>query len=110
MSRLDVAGVRGATTAVVCADLGAANDVISRDASVNELYRSIDELAVDVLARQRPVDSDLRSCVTALRIATDLERAGDDAVPPLPLRLEGGVPAGVTSRTPGARQSLRRRL
>lgn len=80
MSRLAADAVRGATTAVVCTDLQAAEQVIFGDAVVNELYRSIDELALDLLARQQPVASDLRSVVTALRIATDLERAGDYAV------------------------------
>jgi len=80
MSRLAAAGVRGATTAVVCADVRAADEVVAGDEAVNDLYRSIDELALDLLARQQPVASDLRSLVTALRIATDLERAGDYAV------------------------------
>ena len=80
MSRLAADGVRGATTAVVSTDVRAAEQVISGDAVVHELHRSIDELALDLLARQQPVASDLRSVVTALRIATDLERAGDYAV------------------------------
>lgn len=80
MSRLAADGVQGATTAVVCTDLDAAHDVIARDVRLDDLYRSVDELALDVLARQQPVASDLRTLVTALRIATDLERAGDYAV------------------------------
>jgi phosphate transport system protein len=80
MSRLAAQGVQGATTAVICTDRDAADEVIDGDARVNDLYRSIDALALDVLARQQPVASDLRTLVTALRIATDLERAGDYAV------------------------------
>jgi phosphate transport system protein len=80
MSRLAAQAVRDATTAVVCDDLAVAGRVIAGDDRLNDLYRSIDELALDVLARQQPVASDLRSLVTALRIATDLERAGDYAV------------------------------
>lgn len=80
MSRLAARGVQGATVAVVRTDLVAAEAVIRGDVHVNDLYRSIDELALDLLARQQPVASDLRTLVTALRIATDLERAGDYAV------------------------------
>ena len=80
MSRLAAQAVRDATAAVVCDDVAAADRVIAGDARLNDLYRSIDELALDLLARQQPVASDLRSLVTALRMATDLERAGDYAV------------------------------
>jgi hypothetical protein len=55
MSRLAADGVRGASTAVVGTDIGAADDVIAGDAAVNDLCRSVDELALDLLARQQPV-------------------------------------------------------
>jgi phosphate transport system protein len=80
MSRLAALAVEGATRAVLDADLREAERVISGDVTINELYRSIDDLALGVLARQQPVASDLRTLVTALRMATDLERAGDYAV------------------------------
>jgi phosphate transport system protein len=80
MSRLVGRGVRDATSAVVAADSAAAERAIRGDAQVNELYRSVDALALTLLARQQPVASDLRTLVTGLRIATDLERAGDYAV------------------------------
>jgi phosphate transport system protein len=80
MSRLVGRGVRDATSAVVAADSAAAERAIAGDAGVNELYRSVDALALTLLARQQPVASDLRTLVTGLRIATDLERAGDYAV------------------------------
>ena len=80
MSRLAAEGVRGATEAVVRADMCAAERVIAGDAAVNDLFRFIDEQAFTLLARQQPVASDLRVIVTALRMATDLERAGDYAV------------------------------
>jgi phosphate transport system protein len=37
----------------------------------------LDSLAIDVLARQQPVATDLRTVVTALRMSGDLERMGD---------------------------------
>lgn len=80
MSQLAARGVRGATVAVVETDVEAAEQVIAGDAAVNELFRSIDEQAFGLLCRQQPMASDLRVIVTALRMATDLERAGDYAV------------------------------
>jgi phosphate transport system protein len=80
MSVLAARGVRGATTAVVDVDLDAAERVIVQDADLNELYRSLDASAFQMLAQQQPVASDLRTIVTSLRMSSDLERAGDYAV------------------------------
>jgi phosphate transport system protein len=80
MSRLVGSAVSKATTALLDADLDAANSVIEADEKVNELYRSLDDVAVQLLARQQPVASDLRAIVTGLRMSADLERVGDYAV------------------------------
>ena len=80
MSRLAARAVEGATSALVEADLSAANSVIAGDADVNELYHALDALAFTLLAQQQPVASDLRTIVTSLRMGSDLERAGDYAV------------------------------
>ena len=80
MSRLAARGVQGATQAVVGCDLAAAESVISGDAELNELYHRLDGLAFTLLAQQQPVASDLRTIITSLRMASDLERAGDYAV------------------------------
>lgn len=80
MSRLAARGVQGATDAVVSGDLSAAEAVITGDAEVNELYHWLDDLAFTLLAQQQPVASDLRTIVTSLRMASELERAGDYAV------------------------------
>jgi phosphate transport system protein len=80
MSRLVGSAVSKATTALLDADLGAAESVIAGDEAVNALYKGIDESAVQLLARQQPVASDLRTILTALRMSNDLERVGDYAV------------------------------
>ncbi|MCS6797272.1 MAG: phosphate signaling complex protein PhoU [Myxococcota bacterium] len=41
---------------------------------------AIDELAVRILALRQPVGRDLRFLMTALKVVTDLERIGDEAV------------------------------
>ena len=80
MSRLVGSAVSKATTALLDADLDAAESVIAADEEVNKLYRQLDDEAVQLLARQQPVAIDLRSIVTALRMSSDLERVGDYAV------------------------------
>jgi len=80
MSRLVGSAVSKATTALLDADIDAAESVIAADEEVNKLYRQLDDEAVQLLARQQPVAIDLRSIVTALRMSSDLERVGDYAV------------------------------
>ncbi len=69
-----------ATTALLDADLGLAELVISNDDAVDARYRDIEAKAFDLLARQQPVAGDLRILVTSLRMVADLERMGDNAV------------------------------
>jgi phosphate transport system protein len=69
-----------ATSALLDADLTLAEMVISADEVVDELYRTTEERAFDLMARQQPVASDLRVLVTSLRMVADLERMGDNAV------------------------------
>jgi phosphate transport system protein len=69
-----------ATTALLDADLELAEKVIVTDEQVDLLYREVEELAYDVMARQQPVAGDLRLLVTSLRMVHDLERTGDLAL------------------------------
>lgn len=59
------------------ADVELAEDVITADARIDFLQTELDERAIDILARQGPVASDLRMIVGALRMSTSLERMGD---------------------------------
>lgn len=59
------------------ANLALAESVIDADANIDELQRQIEDMAISLLARQAPVASDLRTVVTAMRIAITLERMGD---------------------------------
>lgn len=63
-----------ATSALLDADLQLAESVISTHAEVEDLQRDLDDRAVEVLARQQPVATDLRVVVTSLRMSADLER------------------------------------
>lgn len=71
------AALRKATSALLTADLKAAESVIERDLEVDELYRQVESKVADTIARQAPVASDLRMVITALHISADLERMGD---------------------------------
>jgi phosphate transport system protein len=71
------AALRSATTALLTADLAAAETVMAGDADVDALYRQVELKVADTIARQAPVASDLRTVITALHISADLERMGD---------------------------------
>ena len=71
--------IERATTAFNEADIALAERVIADDAVIDEAARTIDELAIDILARQQPVARDLRIVVSALRVSASLERMGDMA-------------------------------
>ncbi len=71
------AAMRKATTALLTADLDAAQLVMERDAEVDALYAQVEAKVADTIARQAPVASDLRTVITALHVSADLERMGD---------------------------------
>ena len=57
-----------------------AQEVIDRDARVNAYDIEVDEKCVELLALHQPAAGDLRFITTAMKIVTDLERIGDQAV------------------------------
>ena len=77
MTRLAGSAMSRATTALLDADLGLAESVIAADEAVDALQRELEQRAFDLLARQQPVATDLRTIVTSLRMSADLERMGD---------------------------------
>src|SRR5215210_701330 len=66
-----------ATSALVRDHAGLARNVIAEDPRLDDLQRSIEERAIATIARRQPLAIDLREVIAALRIASDLERAGD---------------------------------
>lgn len=68
-----------ATRAFGTSDVALAEEVIEADAIIDEKALALDELAIEILARQQPVARDLRIVVTALRVSASLERMGDMA-------------------------------
>ncbi|OGL06404.1 MAG: phosphate transport system regulatory protein PhoU [Candidatus Rokubacteria bacterium RIFCSPLOWO2_02_FULL_68_19] len=66
--------------ALIERDDALAQEVIDRDRRVNTLDVEVDEKCVELLALHQPAAGDLRFITTAMKIVTDLERIGDQAV------------------------------
>jgi phosphate transport system protein len=72
--------IRRVMRALVERDGELARNVIDRDRQVNAYDVEIDEKCVELLALHQPIAGDLRFITTAMKIVTDLERIGDQAV------------------------------
>jgi phosphate transport system protein len=72
--------IRRVMRALLERDDALARDVIERDRQVNTYDVEVDETCVNLLALHQPKAGDLRFITTAMKIVTDLERIGDQAV------------------------------
>jgi phosphate transport system protein len=72
--------IRQTMRALVERDDALAERVIERDREVNAYDVEVDEKCVELLALHQPAAGDLRFLTTAMKIVTDLERIGDQAV------------------------------
>jgi phosphate transport system protein len=72
--------IRRVMTALLERDSDLAQEVIDRDRQVNAYDVEVDEKCVELLALHQPAAGDLRFITTAMKIVTDLERIGDQAV------------------------------
>ena len=77
MTGLVQEAVKGATTALLEADLATAEKVISDDAFLDQMHYDLESRCFSLLARQAPVAGELRTLVAALRMVGDLARMGD---------------------------------
>ena len=77
MTRLAGSAISRATRALLDADLALAESVITADEEMDRIQAAIEEKSLELLARQQPVATDLRTIVTGLRMSADLERMGD---------------------------------
>lgn len=57
-----------------------ARTVIDTDKEINDLHIEIDDRCLKLLALQQPIAKDLRFITSAMKINSDLERIGDQAV------------------------------
>jgi phosphate transport system protein len=79
ISGLVASSIERATQAFNESNVALAETVIEEDQKIDSLAAELDELAIQILARQNPVARDLRIVVSALRISASLERMGDMA-------------------------------
>jgi phosphate transport system protein len=77
MGGLTESQIANAIQAVIKRDAELAANVVEADLKVDSIEREIDDQAVSMLALRQPMASDLRSVVSALRIASDVERIAD---------------------------------
>lgn len=80
MSRLVQGAIAGAVDALIQGDHAAAQRVVAGDRAVNEAYAEIEHICLELLVLQQPMASDLRRIASTLKVITDLERMGDQAV------------------------------
>lgn len=85
-------------TAIACAvkallerDDANAGRAVELEADINGREREIEELCYKLLLRQQPVARDLRSISSALKMASDMERIGDQAADIAELAMLGNV-------------------
>ena len=77
MAGLVKIAMNDATSALLTVDLNSAEKVIAADDVIDEIQHELDARTINLMARQQPVASDLRTLVTSLRMSADLERMGD---------------------------------
>jgi len=54
-----------------------ASEAIASDRAIDLMQKEIEELAISMIARRQPMAQDLRTIVSTLKVAGDLERIGD---------------------------------
>ncbi len=72
--------VRKSVISVMSRNSELARDVITDDINLNRMELAIEDQAFKLLALRQPLATDLRLTTAALRIATELERIGDQGV------------------------------
>src|SRR6267142_2565777 len=80
MGGLAEQAVDRACQAYIERDLTRCRLVLEGETQINIAEREIDELAFDLLAMQQPMAVDLRFIMAVIKINSDLERVGDQAV------------------------------
>jgi len=72
--------IHDAVQSLVKRDSELANQIFQREKQINEMELVIDEMCLRLLALRQPMATDLRFITSAMKIITDLERMGDQAV------------------------------
>ena len=71
--------LKNARDSLLNGDIDLANQVIDNDRNINRISYKIESACLKILLLEHPVATDLRIVSATLKIATDLERIGDQA-------------------------------
>lgn len=77
MAQLAETAVSEASAALLTADLGRAEAVITDDAELDRIHEEMEYKCLSILALQAPVAGELRTIVSAIRVVFELARMGD---------------------------------
>ena len=80
MAALVEEAIRDAVQSLVKRDSDLAKKTFELEERINNLEIAIDEMCLKLLALRQPMAADLRFVTSAMKITTDLERMGDQAV------------------------------
>lgn len=80
MAVKSVEAVEHAMTALKTYDKSLARTVVHGDDEINTMEREIEQRCLKLLLMQQPVASDLRQVSATMKMITDIERIGDEAV------------------------------
>ena len=82
LSRMGARVERQLDDAIECLASGSSllvDQVLRHEVEINEMERSVDELAGTILVRRKPAAGDLRLVLAYIKTTTDLERIADEA-------------------------------
>src|SRR4030042_4599050 len=80
MAALVEEAISNAVQSLVKRDSGLAKKTLEGEDRINKLEITIDDMCLKLLALRQPLAADLRFITSAMKIITDLERIGDQAV------------------------------
>ena len=80
MASLTERSVRNAMTGLLNRNTDLCLRVIADDEEIDILEKSVDKDGIGIMLRFQPVASDLRQVISAMKISSNLERVGDQAV------------------------------
>jgi len=80
MAGLVEQAIQRAIESYTARDLSLCDLVLRSEPAINRMEREIDQAALDLLAMEQPMAVDLRFIIAVIRINSDLERVGDQAV------------------------------
>ena len=72
--------IRDAISALMNRDAEMIKQTMEKEDKINAMENAIDEMCLKLLALRQPLATDLRFITSAMKIVTDLERMGDQAV------------------------------